>query len=135
MTYLSRQNKAKKFIFALFFLGLLSLGITNFVYAQAQDQDSNDFASLPPATIPKAICGATDDLIVCAGKWAATILRYLIFAAVAFAVIFIAFAGVEYIILGKGDNAKKRIIAAVVGLVIAFIAYVGVRMLVNTLIK
>ncbi|BCX15487.1 MAG: hypothetical protein KatS3mg097_379 [Candidatus Parcubacteria bacterium] len=141
MTYLSRQNKAKKIIFVLFFLGLLSLATFKFVYAQTGGTGGTGGTAtgpfdIVPSGVPTTICGERDNLLVCGGKWATTILRYLIFIAVAFSVIMIAYAGVEYILFGGGDgakNAKNRIIYAIVGLVIAFIAFVAVRMIVNTL--
>lgn len=136
MLYLSRKNKFKKFALALFLLCLLSFTAINSVYAQGGGGSSaatgSSFGDIVTG-IPKTICAATDNFLVCVGKWADTVLTYLVYLAVVFAVILIAYAGVEYIILGKGDAAKSRIIAAVVGLVIAFVAFVFVRMVVNTL--
>jgi hypothetical protein len=58
--------------------------------------------------------------------------QFLTFVGVALAVIFLVFAGIQYI-FGKEEEAKKNIITTVIGLVIIIVAYTFVFILANFL--
>jgi hypothetical protein len=87
--------------------------------------------SFPPPEIPTSFFGClpTDPFRVCVLRVLDKILKVILVLALALAAIFIAWAGILYILRGgegteKQQAVRERLIYAAVGLVVAFLAWV-----------
>jgi hypothetical protein len=104
-------------------------------FAQIPPPESAPFPEIPTSLFG---CLPNEPLRTCLLKLTGVVLRVILVVALAFAAIFIAWAGLLYIgVLGfkeeRQKEAQSRIIYAAVGLVVAFLAWVLAFILSRTL--
>ena len=105
-------------------LALLTLLLNNFVFVQSQTLD------FPSSNLPPQIeCGAT--FFECILFFFDKFLRVIIVLALALATIFIAWAGILYIVKGSDEKKVAQIhkitMWATIGFIIAFMSYAFIR--------
>ena len=69
------------------------------------------------------------------GRIVGTVIQFLLIAAVVVALFYLIYGGIRWITSGgdkgKVDEARKHVIAAIVGLIIAFVAFFVVQIILN----
>ena len=69
------------------------------------------------------------------GRIISTIITFLLIAAVVIALFYLIYGGIRWITSGgdkgKVDEARKHVIAAIVGLIVAFVAYFIIQIVLN----
>ncbi len=112
---------------------LFCLGFLLFFFSLTFAQISDIF--LPTKTPPEIKCG--EDFFSCLAFFLTKILQLIIVGAIFLATVFIAYAGILYIVKGNQAEELKKVSPmikwAVVGLVVALFAYAFVRFLENAL--
>lgn len=107
---------------------ILFLGNLGLVYGQPQDWPIRE---LPPES--SLLQGRTlGDVLLQIFTW---VLRILMWAAGAFAVIYIIWGGIQVIIQAKIDEGKNRLIYGAAGLAIALLAWAVVKFVESVVIQ